>query len=141
MKRGDLFRLASDQKISKCMVGERACSLYFHYKGFSFCVSEILGKPCLYEGVEKESWKGEEILPPLTFANLLLNGLLFSKKEVTEFKVYYRDDLTHSMILLGSVDERRRKERGNNLKDLLVRARRDFSDRVSDPSLIFLLGP
>jgi hypothetical protein len=141
MKRGDLFRLASEQKISRCLVGGRACSLYFHYKGLHFCVSEILGKSCLYERPEEESRKDEEILSPLPFATHLLNGLSLLGKKVTEFKVYSRDEVTRSMTLLGTIMERRMKERENNFWDLLIKARKDFADRVSDPSLIFLLGP
>jgi hypothetical protein len=44
------------------------------------------------------------------------------------------------MVLLGKVTERRTKERGNNLKDLLNKAIMDYSDRAKDPSEIFLLG-
>lgn len=141
MRRGDLFRLASEQRISRCLVGERACSFYFHYKGLHFCISEILGKSCLYERPEEKSWKDEKIFSPFPLTGLLLNGLSLLGKKATEFKVYCRDEITRSMVLLGKIDERRMKERQNNLGDLLFKARKDFLDRVSDPSLIFLLGP
>jgi hypothetical protein len=45
------------------------------------------------------------------------------------------------MVYLGTVMERRRKERGNNLGDLLKKAAAEYSNRVQDPSKIFLLGP
>jgi hypothetical protein len=44
------------------------------------------------------------------------------------------------MVYLGTVIERRRKERGNNLGDLLKKAAMEYSKDVSDPSKIFLLG-
>jgi len=43
------------------------------------------------------------------------SGVSIAGKNCGEFKVYYRDDLTRSMVYLGTVIERRRKERGNNL--------------------------
>jgi hypothetical protein len=57
-----------------------------------------------------------------------------------EFDVYYRDSLTRSIVFLGKVVERRKKERVNNFKDLLKKAIIDFSGQVKDPSRIFLLG-
>ncbi len=62
------------------------------------------------------------------------------KKEGVEFKVYYRDPHDGSTVFLGKVIERRRKERGHNLEDLLTKAKRQYSD-IRDPSKIFLLGP
>ncbi|MGQ9509495.1 MAG: hypothetical protein ACUVTN_08885 [Thermodesulfobacteriota bacterium] len=117
MNKKALFQLASEQKITWCIVGAKACSFYFQYKGFPFCLSEILGKSCPYE-------KFEEI-----------------ETSLLEFKVYYRDMVSRSILLIGRITERRRKERKNNLRDLLAKARREFSSFVSDPSLLFLLGP
>jgi hypothetical protein len=68
-------------------------------------------------------------------------NLLQKEKRNIEFKVYCRDPDTHSMIFLGKMIERRTKERGNNLKDLLLKAMENYSDRVKDPSTIFLLSP
>jgi hypothetical protein len=62
------------------------------------------------------------------------------KTKIVEFKVYCRDWVTRSMIFLGNILERRTKERGNNLRDLLIRAIEEYKDRVADPSTIFLLG-
>lgn len=116
MKHKDLFQLACRQKMNLCLVGAKACSFYFHYKNFYFCLSEILGKSCPYEKVEEVEMK----LP--------------------EFKVYYRDVVSQSFVLVGKIIERRMKERGNNLRDLLSKARREFSQFVTDPSFLFLLG-
>jgi ribosomal protein L13E len=44
------------------------------------------------------------------------------------------------MVYLGTVVERRRRERENNLRDLLKKALKEYSDYVKDPSKIFLLG-
>jgi hypothetical protein len=56
------------------------------------------------------------------------------------FDVYYGNYPTDSMVFLGKIIERRRKERGNNRKDLLYKARQDYSPRVKDPSAILLLS-
>lgn len=117
MKLKDLFQLASMQKMTLCLVGAKACSFYFRYKNFYFCLSEILGKSCLYE-------KAEEM-----------------ETKLPEFKVYYRDVVSKTIVLVGKIIERRMKERGNNLRDLLTKARKEFSQYVYDPSLLFLLGP
>ncbi len=63
-----------------------------------------------------------------------------SARTLTEFKVYTRDYIDDSMVFLGMIRERRKRERGDNFGDLLRKARKDFSDRVSDPTTIFLLG-
>ncbi|MGQ9648127.1 MAG: hypothetical protein ACUVWO_16495 [Thermodesulfobacteriota bacterium] len=141
MKRGDLFRMASGQRISKCLLGNRACGFHFKYKGFYFCVSEILQQGCVHEKTKEKRLKHEEFLSLLPSTNLLLNGFPLLRKKGTEFKVYCRDEANRSMILLGRIVERRMRERENNLRDLLTRATKDFSHRVPDPSLIFLLGP
>ncbi len=141
MKQGDLFRMASGQRISKCLVGNRACGLYFKYKRHHFCLSEILGKGCVYEKPQEEHSRNGALRSMLPSVNLRLNGFPLMRQRGAEFKVYCRDEATRSMILLGSIVERRMKERENNLRDLLIRASREFSDRVPDPSLLFLLGP
>jgi hypothetical protein len=61
-------------------------------------------------------------------------------KKTVEFKIYYKDAPAYSAVFLGNVIERRRKERGNNLKDLLSKVIIDYSDRIKDPSAVFLLG-
>lgn len=115
MSRGSLFTLGANQRISNCLIGARACGFSLHHQGIHFCVSELMGKGCEVE--------------------LLLSG----KKDV-EFKVYHRDHLTRSTVFLGKIIERRRKERGDNLKDPLSKAIKQYSDYVEDPSTIFLLG-
>ncbi len=62
-------------------------------------------------------------------------------KEAAEFKVYERNQVTRSITFLGRVTERRTRERGNNLNDLLVKAVRDYSGYAADPSTIFLMSP
>ncbi len=114
--------MASGQRIVKCLIGGRVCSFYFKYKNFNFCVSEIFGEGCIYE---KSKGKGS----------------LLRSERGEEFKVYYRDEITHSITFLGRIIERRMEERRDNLGDLLIKAIQDFSNLVSDPSSIFLLGP
>ena len=143
MKRGDLFKLVMDQKLSNCLVGGTVCGYSLHYKGVRFCISELLGKGCLVERLgqwEKfypDREKNDDSLPLLEEMSSELSSL---GKRPIEFKVYYRDDLTRSIIYLGKVTERRRKERGNNLGDLLKKAIKEYSNYVQDPSKLFLLG-
>ena len=145
MDKRRIFRLVSDQRISGCLVGGRSCGLYLHYKGFNFCLSEIMGEGCHVERsakLEEEvyQWKKEThwSLPLLDRIGIIS---LPPEKKAVEFKVYCRDHITHSTTLIGRVIERRTKERGNNLRDLLVKALKDYSDCAAAPSTIFLLGP
>ncbi len=102
-----------------------------------------MGKGCLVERLKQL----EELYPEKKEINGFLPifermeaELLSSGKKPVEFKVYHRDDLTRSMVYLGTVIERRKKERGNNLKDLLKKAIKEYSAYVENPSNIFLLG-
>ncbi len=133
MTKGNLFKLLSKQKILRCQIAGQACGFLLHYKGFHFCISEISGQGCQVERSERLEDYSDELLMERT-------GPLEEEKRNVEFKVYYADKVTHSMILLGKVTERRSRERGRNLKDLLARAVKDYSKCVSDPSTIFLLS-
>jgi hypothetical protein len=143
MQARSLFKMAMDQKLSRCLVGGRSCGHSLLYRGIRFCVSELLGKGCLSERLgewerffpEQDALRGSHALLPR-----LETAPPSSGKQGGEFKVYYRDDLTHCMVYLGTVIERRRKERGNNLGDLLKKAAMEYSSDVPDPSRIFLLG-
>jgi hypothetical protein len=73
-------------------------------------------------------------------AEVLKGPSISRKRPKIIFDVYYRDYPTNSMVFLGKIIERRRKERGNNFKDLLFRARQNYSSRVKEPSAIFLLS-
>lgn len=144
MKKGDLLRLVSEQKISQCLVGAKGCSFYLRYKESCFCVSELLGESCVYERYEKvKGWVSmkEKRQPFLPWTKNILNGLPCLGKKGVEFNVYWRDKATRAITFLGKTIERRMEERADNLRDLLLKARKDFSDQVSDPTLIFLLGP
>jgi hypothetical protein len=65
---------------------------------------------------------------------------LSTGKKAVEFKVYHRDPVTKCIIFLGNILERRIKERGNNLRDLLLRVAKDYSYCIEDASTIFLLS-
>jgi hypothetical protein len=139
----DLFKMAMDQKLSKCLVGGMTCGYSLLYEGIRFCVSEIMGKGCLIERLGQwEKFYPEEGGINDSPALLQTSGSepLSPGKNSGEFKVYYKDDLRQSMVYLGTVIERRKKERGNNLGDLLKKATKEYSDYVPDPSKIFLLG-
>ena len=142
MSRRALFKLALNRRMSNCLIGGRPCGFYLQYKGSSFCVAEILGKECevgrleqlkqIYDEKEKVN-SSLPLLPKMETESLL------PEKKAVEFKVYYRDPLTCSTVFLGKIIERRRKERGDNLKGLLNKAIKEYSDQVADPSTIFLL--
>ncbi len=143
MSRGSLFTLVANQRISNCVIGAKACGFSLQHQEIHFCVSELMGKGCLVERVEhpKQLYPEKEgidgFLP--IFEKMEAEPLSAGTKPI-EFKVYHRDDFTGSMAYLGTVIERRRKERGNNLKDLLKKAIKEYSDYVANPSGIFLLG-
>jgi hypothetical protein len=82
----------------------------------------------------------KETKPKKANINLSPRTTRLSKKTTNEFDVYYRDYSTKSMVYIGKIVERRRKERGNNHQDLLKKARKDYSPRVKDPNSIFLLS-
>ena len=144
MGKRHLFRLVSVQRISGCLIGGQVCGLYLHYQGFNFCLSEIMGEGCELEKSAQleETYQGEKEIN-CSFPLLDRIGIrpLPIGKNAVAFRVYYRDHVTRSTTFLGTVIERRNRERGNNLNDLLVKAVKDYSDCVADPSTIFLLGP
>jgi len=144
MRPRNLFKMAMDQKLSRCLVGGRTCGHSLLYRGIRFCVSELLGKGCLLERLgEWERFFPEQETPHGSHAFLPRLEAVFpsSGRDCLEFKVYYRDDVARSVVYLGTVIERRRKERGNNLGDLLKKATTEYSNHVRDLSKIFLLGP
>ena len=102
-----------------------------------------MGEGCQLKDIKKLEDRYEdvqEINYPLPLAEKPGMSPLQKEKRNVVFRVYFRNYVTRSAILLGKVIERRTKERGDNLKDLLVKAVKDYSDRVADPSMIFLLG-
>jgi hypothetical protein len=145
MDRGSLFRLAAGQRISRCLIGAVPCPLYFHFKNFGFCVSEILGKSCQVEKADVSQTvfrEAEEAFAPLPLLGRPETVPFQIEKTSTSprFRVYFRNEADRSILHLGDVIERRTRERGNNLRDLLGKAVRDYGHRVSDPSMIFLMA-
>ena len=143
MSRRSLFTLVANQRISNCVIGAKACGFSLQHQGIHFCVSELTGKGCLVERLEQSEQlypEKEGINDSLPIFEKMETEPLSAGKKPVEFKVYHRDGLTRSMVYLGTVIERRRQERGNNLKDLLKKAIREYSDYVKNPSKIFLLG-
>ncbi len=62
MGRKNLFKMLMGQKESKCLL-DGVCSLHFEYKGYTFCLSEVLGEGCESEKLkklEKEACEREE---------------------------------------------------------------------------------
>jgi len=138
-----LLRLVWTQRISGCLIGGRACGLNLRYKGFNFCVSEIMGEGCQIEKsakLEEVYQSQDETSCPLPLMDRIGIGPLSPRKKAVEFKVYCRDPITKSIIFLGNILERRTKERGNNLRDLLVKAAKDYSYCIKGTSTVFLLG-
>ncbi len=143
MGRRELIKLVTGQKISNCLIGGTPCRFHLRHKEFNFCVSEIMGESCQAEklGKSEEVCPGPETtdrFPP--FAEGIEEESIWTEQKNAEFKVYYKDAPAGSAVFLGKVMERRRKERGNNLKDLLNKVIVDYSDRIKNPSAVFLLG-
>lgn len=144
MGKTELFNLVTKQKISSCLVGGTLCRFHLHYKEYTFCASEIVGHGCQLEKLkrlEEVHPKDKKTIASFPFLRNMEKEFLYEEKKTAEFKVYVKDEITHTMVYLGRVIERRRIERGNNLRDLLNKAITDYSERVKDPSTIFLLGP
>ncbi len=138
-----LFRLVFAQRISGCLIGGQVCGLCLHYKGLNFCVSEIMGEGCELEKsaqLEETYQREKEINWSFPLLDRIGIRPLPPGKKAVAFRVYCRDHVTRSTTFLGTVIERRNTERGNNLNDLLVKAVKDYSDCVADPSTIFLLS-
>ncbi len=69
-----LYKLLMSQKESKCLLNG-LCSLLFKYKGYTFCLSEVLGRGCEIENLKKlenETCQGEEGPPPEEEPNVSL---------------------------------------------------------------------
>ncbi len=47
-----LFKMLMNQKESRCLLSG-LCSFRFEYKGFTFCISEVLGEGCELEKLKK----------------------------------------------------------------------------------------
>ncbi len=143
MSQGSLFTLLANQRLSKCEVGAKVCAFLLQYQNSHYCVSELTGNGCPVERSEQS----EQLCPEnvenngyLPIFERMQADLLSARKYPLQFKVYHRDDLTRSIVYLGTVIERRRKERGNNFNDLLNKAVREYSGRVQNSSQIFLMG-
>jgi len=57
-----LFNMLMNQKESRCLLNG-LCSFRFEYKGYIFCISEVLGEGCELEKLKKleqEACKSEE---------------------------------------------------------------------------------
>ncbi len=57
-----LFKMLTGQKESRCLLNG-LCSLRFEYKGYTFCISEVLGEGCELEKLKKleqEACEAEE---------------------------------------------------------------------------------
>ena len=62
MGRKNLFKMLMSQKESRCILNG-LCSFHFEYKGYTFCLSEVLGEGCepqRLEKLEKETCEREE---------------------------------------------------------------------------------
>lgn len=52
MGRKNLFKMLMSQKESKCILNS-LCSFHFGYKGYTFCLLEVLGEGCESEKLKK----------------------------------------------------------------------------------------
>jgi len=64
----NLFRVLMDQKESKCLL-RGLCSFYFEYKGFTFCISEVLGEGCEFQRLKKMEQEACEAKEGLTLTS------------------------------------------------------------------------
>ena len=62
LRKRNLFTILMNQRESKCLL-KGLCFLRFKYKGYPFCMSEVLGKGCesqKLEKLEQEACESEE---------------------------------------------------------------------------------
>ncbi len=70
----NLFSVLMDQKESRCLL-KGLCSFYFEYKGYTFCISEVLGGGCesqKLKKLEQEAGEAKEEPVPLEQAEVPL---------------------------------------------------------------------
>jgi len=55
----NLFEMLMRQKESRCLLNG-LCSFHFEYKGYTFCISEVLGKGCESQRMKKLDQEASE---------------------------------------------------------------------------------
>jgi len=55
----NLFKMLMNQKESTCLLNG-LCSFHFNYKGYPFCISEILGQGCESQKLKKLEQEASE---------------------------------------------------------------------------------
>ncbi|MFB3887260.1 MAG: hypothetical protein ACE144_18705 [Thermodesulfobacteriota bacterium] len=53
-----LFEMVMNQRESKCLIINGLCPFYFRHEGYGFCLSEVLGKGCELQQLEKLEIEG-----------------------------------------------------------------------------------
>ncbi len=48
-----LFEMVMNQREFKCLIMNGLCPFYFKHKGYGFCLSEVLGRGCELQQLEK----------------------------------------------------------------------------------------
>ncbi len=56
----NLFKMLMDQKESRCLLNG-LCSFHFEYQGYTFCISEVLGKGCESQQLKKLEQEAGEV--------------------------------------------------------------------------------
>jgi hypothetical protein len=70
-----LFEMVMNQRESKCLIMNGLCPFYFKHKRFGFCLSEVLGKRCELQELEKlerescQTYKTDDFPLPLPLFN------------------------------------------------------------------------
>jgi hypothetical protein len=78
MEKSELFKLAWQQKTGWCSVGASECAFIIHYKGFSFCLTELMGQGCSstlevedHTEERRDLTKDQAVIPHLWFPDLI----------------------------------------------------------------------
>ncbi len=77
LKCKNLCEMVMKQRKSKCLLNGY-CPLHFRYEGFTFCVSEVLGKGCEVQRLEKLE---KEICQPNQETDIVLPLFPFDKQQ------------------------------------------------------------
>ena len=75
MEKSDLFELTWQQKMSWCCIGASECGFLIKYKGFNFCLTELLDQGC---PLKLEPGNQSEDRSDLTEDQPQISALLFS---------------------------------------------------------------
>ena len=140
MSRGSLFTLVANQRVSKCLIGVKACGFSLQHQGIHFCVSELMGEGCLVERLENYILRKRGSMASSPFLEKWKLNSYRRERSPSNLKSIIEMILPVRWFILGQLLKEGGKRGGSNLEDLLKEAIKEYSDYVKKTSKIFLLA-